>query len=118
MDSPRACIFLLVASVACGGRAAAPKAPAVSAATVTVRGVAHDAKGGAIVQTDEGEVYYVAGLDSWPADLRGVRVEVTGRPAHRKLIPDPVVSDSGEHSAGAFGDQDVLEAATWRRTDP
>lgn len=80
----------------------------------TLRGVAADAKSGAVVQTDDGKTVYVDGLERWPAELAGHRVEVVGRLAQRKLIPDPVVSDAGEQSAGAHGAQDVIEAASWK----
>ncbi len=94
--------MLLGVLIACGG------------AQATLRGVAADAKSGAVVVTDEGQTVYVAGLERWPAGLAGRRVEVTGRLAQKKLIPDPVVSDAGERSAGAVGEQSVVEGASWK----
>jgi len=85
----------------------------VSSEATTLRGTAHDAKGGAVVQTDEGRVVYVAGLAAWPDELRGRRVEVSGRLVREKRIPDPVVNERGEHSAGAYGDQEIVEDARW-----
>jgi uncharacterized membrane protein YtjA (UPF0391 family) len=69
---------------------------------------------GAVLQTDEGDTVYVAGLAAWPGDLVGRRVEVTGKLARKKLIPDPEVNEDGEHTAGAYGLQDVLEGARWK----
>jgi hypothetical protein len=92
--------MLLIGLVGCAG-------------TVTLRGVAADAKGGAVLQTDDGRVVYVDGLERWPDAVAGHPVKAQGRLTRRKLIPDPVVGPAGERSAGAVGDQTVLEQATW-----
>ena len=80
----------------------------------TLRGKAVDAKGGAVLVLDDGQTFYVSGLDAWPADLFGLRVEVTGTVKTQPLPSQPLVNDAGEHSAGATGSQDVIENATWR----
>jgi len=77
-------------------------------------GQALDAKAGAVIETADAGVVYVAGLPSWPAALRQRRVAVTGIVVTRKLIPDPVVGPKGEISQGAQGDQTVIEGARWR----
>lgn len=82
--------------------------------TTTLLGTARNAKGGAVVVRDDGGAVYVGGLEAWPAALDGQRVEVTGQLVRKKLIPDPVVGPNGERSAGAEGDQTVIEKATWR----
>lgn len=80
---------------------------------VTVVGDARDAKGGAVVVVEDGRVIYVDGVDGWPAAVTGGRVAVTGVLVERKMIPDPVTNDAGEHSAGALGNQWVIEGARW-----
>jgi hypothetical protein len=80
---------------------------------VTLVGDARDAKGGAVVVEDGGRVVYVDGVDRWPEAVSGRRVAVTGVLVERKKIPDPVVNDAGEHSAGALGEQWVIEGARW-----
>ncbi len=88
--------------------------PAASARQVTLTGIAHDAKGGAILETDDGDVLYIRGLDGWPGHVLGQRVEVTATRGREKLFADPEVGEDGGISQGAFGDQSVLRDATWR----
>ncbi len=79
---------------------------------VELPGVAHDAKGGAILLVDDGPIY-VRKLDSWPTAMRGKEVVVKGTLKSMKLIPSPERSPTGAISQGAEGDQWVLEDATW-----
>lgn len=79
---------------------------------VTLEGRAANAKAGAILLTDDGDAIYLEGLDSWPDTVNGKRVRATGILRHEKIIPDP---DTGPlKSAGAFGDQTILENPTWQ----
>jgi hypothetical protein len=96
--------LFLVLTVACGAKMS----------NVTVEGAARNAKGGAVVVADDGRVLYVAGLESWPAELDGRRVAVTGRVESRPGSPEPLVDDAGQHSAGASGPQTVIVDPTWR----
>jgi hypothetical protein len=83
--------------------------------TISVRGIARDAKGGAVVVTSSGSPVYIEHLDSWPDDVTGCEVEAKGKLVAKKLIPDPVVDEDGAISQGAAGDQDVLENARWNK---
>jgi len=96
--------------------ATAVAAPAAApAAKTTIRGVAQNAKGGAVVVSDGGPVY-VVGLESWPAALAGRQVEVTGVVRQRKHLPDPV-GPGNTVALGAWGDQTVIEGATWKAAE-
>jgi hypothetical protein len=101
-------------AVARSAAAPAGAQPAAGAKT-TVRGVARDAKGGAVVVTDGGPVY-VIGLESWPKELAGRKVEVTGVVRQKKHLPDPV-GPKREIAQGAWGDQRVIEGATWKAAE-
>ena len=92
--------------------ATAPATAAAPEAQTTLRGVARDAKGGAVVVTDRGPVY-VLGLDAWPRDLAGRTVEVTGVVRQKKHLPDPV-GPGNTVAQGAWGRQTVVVEATWR----
>lgn len=97
---------------------AAAKPPATAAPTaardVVVVGKAADAASGAVVQTDDGRVLYVGGLDAWPDALLGKRVEVRGSLARRKLAPDPTPGPGGEQRHGMVGESEVIDGARWR----
>ena len=110
----RAAVFAIaVALAACGHRGAGAGTEAEKPTTVS--GYAADARAGAVLTTDEGDTIYIAGLAAWPGDLVGRRVEVTGHLTRKKLIPDPEVNEKGEHTAGAYGLQDVIEGAKWKQ---
>jgi hypothetical protein len=110
--------------LACGGSSGPPPpapppasqpaaAPAAApAARTTIRGVARNAKGGAVVVTATGPVY-VLGLEAWPAALDGRAVEVTGVVRQKKHLPDPV-GPGGTVAQGAWGSQTVIADATWK----
>lgn len=78
-----------------------------------VSGVAQNAKGGAVILTEDGRVVYVLDLEAWPEELLNQEVVATGELEQTDYIPDPVVDDSGAISAGAAGDEWVLRDAQW-----
>ena len=79
---------------------------------VTLEGEAFDAKGGAVVKLENGNIVYLEGVESWPDEALNHTVSVTGKLVEKKFIPDPV-NEGGLYSAGAEGPQDVLENPTW-----
>jgi hypothetical protein len=80
----------------------------------TIEGKAEDAKACAVVVLDSGDAIYIEGVDSWPSDILGKRVIVTGVLKRKKLILDPVTGADGGISQGAWGKQTVLEGASWK----
>ena len=79
-----------------------------------ITGRAENAKGGAVVVTNKGDVVYIIGVDSWDEDVVGNEVVAKGRLSSEKYIPDPVVDDDGAISQGAIGMQTVLYNARWK----
>ena len=75
---------------------------------VTLRGLAANAKGGAVLVVD-GAPIYLERMDEWPPGMAGTEVTVAGRLVQKKVIPDPVVGPDGAISQGAEGTQQVLE---------
>ncbi len=82
--------------------------------TVTLRGTARDAKGGAVLVLSSNEPIYVEALPSWPTGVLGKEVSVTGILREKKLIPDPYIAPDGGISQGAIGTQTVLEKTKWK----
>lgn len=80
---------------------------------VGIEGRAENAKGGAVLLVD-GTPVYLENLASWPQNVHGKVVVVTGLLVSKKHLPSPTVSATGEVSQGAEGDQWVVEGATWR----
>jgi hypothetical protein len=81
---------------------------------VTLRGVAHDALGGAVVADAEGEwLVYLDGLESWDEAMLGTDVEVAGLLVRDRIAPEATVRD-GSHSHGAGGMALIMREPTWR----
>lgn len=88
-----------------------PSLAAKLGSKVAIEGTARDAKGGAVVLIAPGEEpVYLEGVARWPDALSGRRVAVEGTLHRKKLLPDPGVEP---RTAGAEGDQLVLESPTW-----
>lgn len=85
--------------------------------TDELRGVAENAKGGAVIACDDGRVVYVDGLDAWPAEALRKRVIARGRLERTNYIPDPTVAEDASVSAGAEGLELVLFDAEWTHGD-
>lgn len=75
---------------------------------ITLKGIAKDAKGGAVIFTSEKVPIYIRGLDSWPPELFDKQLEVIGVLKEEKFIPDPIIDENGSISTGAYGNQLVL----------
>lgn len=81
--------------------------------TVTLKGTARDAKAGAVILIEDNVPIYIRGLHGWPDELFGMQVSVSGLLKLVKLIPDPVMTEDGGHSTGAWGKNWVLENAEY-----
>ena len=77
--------------------------------TITLSGIAKEAKAGPVLITNDNNVVYVEGLDSWTPDLINKRVSVMGVLKKEEFISQTMVDDKGGISSGATGDQYVLE---------
>lgn len=76
---------------------------------VKLKGVAKNAKGCAVLVTDNKEVVYVRDLLEWSDDILNKRITVQGELKESKLILDPQIDEDGAISQGAYGMQLVLE---------
>jgi hypothetical protein len=79
--------------------------------TATIRGEAWDAFAGAVIETADGDLVYLAGLDAWGQELVGRQIEATGTLRRRRIGPDPGGPAKGH---GIAGESYVLDEATWR----
>ena len=80
---------------------------------VILKGVAENAKAGAVVVLSDGASVYIDKLESWDEQWFKKRIKVTGILRKKKLAPDPVMNEKGEWTAGMPGMATVLEEATW-----
>src|SRR4051794_3231693 len=99
-------MMILIGCAAAHPRAEEMK-PMSDAKTSTVRGVAQNAKGGAIILVNDAPIY-VAGLDSWPKNLDGKSVTATGTVQSEKYLPSPRSRPGGLLSQGAEGNQTTI----------
>lgn len=84
--------------------------------TISVTGIAGNAKLGAHLSTDTAG-YYVDGLQEWPADLLDQRVTVVGSLKTVEHNKEDLYNAKGEVSQGMVGTQSILMNATWKRAE-
>lgn len=95
--------------VACDNRSATDKGAKVDDSTFsTIRGVAQDAKMGACLMVDD-MPYYLTGLDAWPSDVIGRKVEVRGIIE----VEDRLGIAKSKYSAGVSGNYHVIKKSDW-----
>ncbi|HJN76087.1 MAG TPA: hypothetical protein QGF58_19300 [Myxococcota bacterium] len=83
-------------------------------AAEVVEGVAGDAKGGAILITEDGRVLYLVGLDSWPSWALGHPVTATGTVSEQDYLPKATQDKDGAWTQGTTGGKDtVLQSTGW-----
>lgn len=76
---------------------------------VFICGRAMNAKAGAVLKTEEGDVIYLESLPAWPPEKVSSRICGRGKLGFKKFIPEPQYGAAGEISQGAIGKQFVLE---------
>lgn len=93
-------LFLLLLLVSC-------KSYENQNGSITVTGIAQDAKAGAILVTDDGAHYYIDGTDHWDKQLLGKRLTVTG-----ELVEVTHEPQKGpEYRQGIVGTQKIIKKA-------
>ena len=84
--------------------------------TVTLRGLACDARAGAILLLPDETPVYVIGLFSWDEGITGNEVEVTGqfekKPSRVPRVPP------GEEQSHGVGERFVVRDASWTVVAP
>ncbi|MCP4329278.1 MAG: hypothetical protein GY791_12670 [Alphaproteobacteria bacterium] len=80
---------------------------------VSLEVTAQNAKAGAIVMTDDGEVIYVKGMKAWDDGVLDRRLSIEGVLRQGKVYPDPK-GEGAFVSQGMRGTQYVLEMETYR----
>ncbi len=76
---------------------------------VVLKGMAKNAKGWAVLITEDNKVIYIKGLLEWSDKLLDTEITIKGHLKKIKLIQDPQIDNNGAISQGAYGKQFVLE---------
>jgi len=83
---------------------------------VSLRGVARNAKAGAVLMMDQETVIYIQGKREWPPEIIGKRVRVDGVLRRDQVYPD-VKEENGATSQGLPGEQWYVEVEGNQRAD-
>ena len=78
-----------------------------------LRGTALNAKGGAILQTAQGDIY-LHNLSAWPEYLVRKTIETEGTLSEEQYLNEAFVDETGAISQGAVGKQWVLRNYSFR----
>ena len=82
--------------------------------TVTLEGVAQNARLGAIVLLEDYTPVYLDGIEEWDEQIVEKSVAVTGVLRRQSLAPKATVTVQGEASHGIDGESYVLENPEWK----
>lgn len=80
---------------------------------ITIEGKALNAKLGAIIETNNGEVFYIIGIDEWPGDVTGKMVKATGSVTSEFHNPTNLKTENGAYKTGISGEKVNLYDAKW-----
>lgn len=84
---------------------------------ITVRGIAQQGKGGALLITDDKIVYYIDALDAWDAELVGKQIEATGLLKIELMDEADLKNEAGEYNQGIAGEKQTLLEVMWKEVE-
>jgi hypothetical protein len=80
---------------------------------ITITGTALNAKMGAIIQTESGEVYYLTGIYEWPDEVTNKKIKVTGSISSEYYDPKDLKTEDGAYKTGMSGEKVNIQNAKW-----
>ena len=80
---------------------------------VAVIGIAHNGKGGALIVTEENDVYYIDKLDSWDDLYNGKKVIVSGILKIETFKKEYLQNENGGWKQGIIGDKKKILVPNW-----
>lgn len=80
---------------------------------ITVVGIAHNAKDGAILKTADSTIYYMDELNQWGSQYLNQTVEVSGLHHVTTLDKAGLQNEKGEHRAGISGTRHSLSKISY-----
>lgn len=81
---------------------------------ITITGTALNGKDGALIKTQQGEVYYIEGLPNWDSVFNNQTVEATGVLLETTLSENNLQNEQREYKAGISGIKRSLIKATYK----
>ena len=106
-------IIIFVVSTSCSYKHIKKTLSPMEKTKVTVIGVAHNSKAGAMILTEAKEVYYIAGLEVWDDYLFEKRVKVRGYLNTENFKEEDLKNEKGEWVQGMVGEKRSLLEAEW-----
>jgi hypothetical protein len=81
---------------------------------VTVTGRALNAKAGAVIHAQDGQIYYIDELTHWSDTIYSKTLEVTGVLHIQTFTEDDLKDENGDWKQGMLGTQLTVMDARWR----
>jgi len=106
-------IIILVVSTSCSYKHIKKTLSPMEKTKVTVIGVAHNSKAGAMILTDNSEVYYIVGLNEWNNKFYEKKVKVSGYLNTENFKEEDLKNEKGEWVQGMVGDKRSILKAEW-----
>ncbi|NJO87505.1 MAG: hypothetical protein HC831_00015 [Chloroflexia bacterium] len=80
---------------------------------ITITGTALNAKLGAVIQTESGEIYYLTDIYEWPDEAINKKIKVTGSISSEYYDPKDLKTKEGAYKTGMSGEKVNIKNAKW-----
>ncbi len=84
---------------------------------VTIIGIAKNAKMGAVILTENQNVYYIDVINSWDDNIKGKELRVTGVIIVETFKAEDLKSEKGEWKTGMEGDKKTMLKPVWEMVE-
>jgi len=102
---------ILVISTSCSNKHIIKALSPMEKTKLTIVGIEHNSKAGAMLLTDKNEVFYIAELDEWNDQFYEKKVKVSGFINTENFKEEELKNKKGEWVQGMIGDKhSILEA--------
>ncbi len=81
---------------------------------IIVTGIAHNGKGGALIISENGETYYIGGLDYWEDSIISKEVEVKGFVQSENFKEEDLKDEDGAWTQGMVGEKLSILKPEWK----
>ena len=106
-------LIIFVISASCSYKYITKALSPMERTKATVIGIAHNSKAGAIILTDDNEVYYIAGLGEWNDKFYEKKINVSGFINTENFKEEDLKNKKGEWVQGMVGDKSSILNAEW-----
>lgn len=106
-------VLIIQTLFACNTKKSQVKPNSIKENQTTIIGVANNAKMGGIILTEDNDLFYIDGVDSWDDGVVGKKVKVTGTLKEETFKEEDLKNEKGEWIQGMVGTKSTIMNPVW-----